>query len=138
MASGKSDYLEAVFLDLVLGGVDYTPPTTIYVALSTAAYSASASGSGLTEPGSGTGYARASVPNTADSWPAATSAGKSNGTTISFGAASSAWGEIRSFYLCDAATGGNVLYGGDLTSPRTIESGDIATFAVGTLTVTED
>ncbi len=142
MAGSKSDYMEKVVLDLFLGGVVYTPVGTLYLALSTAAYSDAATGASMNEVSStNTGYGRYAAANNTTNWPAATGtspSSKGNGTSFTFPAATSSWGTIRSFYVTDAPTGGNVLYGGDLTTAKDILTGDTATFAQGAITVTED
>jgi len=142
MAGSKSDYLEKVVLNLVLGGAAYTSPATVYVALSTAAYSDAATGSAMTEvSSSGTNYGRVAVTNNSTNWPNATGtnpAVKQNATAITFPTASAAWGTVLSFYICDASSGGNVLYGGDLSASKVVGSGDTATFSVGAMTITED
>ena len=145
MAGSKSDYLEKKILDLVLGATAFTAPATVYIALSTAAYSDAATGASMNEvPTAGsTGYLRVTLTNNATNWPAATGtnpATKANGVAIIFPTATASWGTVNSFYICDAATvgTGNVLYGGDLTVPKAVGSGDTASFGIGTLTVTED
>lgn len=139
MAGSKTNYLENKILDLVLGGVAFASPGTVYIALSTAAYSDAATGASMTEvSASGTAYARVSMTNNATNWPAASGGSKSNGTVVTFPTATGAWGTALSFYICDAASGGNTLYGGDLAASRTIASGDTASFAAGSLVVTED
>lgn len=137
MAGSKSNYLENKVLDGVLGGPAFTLPTTVHVALSSAAYSETATGAAMNEL-TGTGYARVALTNNATNWPAAVNGSKSNGTSITFPTAGSAWGTAVTFYIVDASTGGNVLYGGDMATGRTISSGDTASFAVGALTITED
>lgn len=140
MAGSKSDYLEKVVLDLVLGGGAFTKPVTVYVALSTAAYSDAATGTAMTEV-SGGAYARVAVTNNATNFPNATGtapASKNNATAITFPTASAAWGTVTSFYIVDAATLGNILYGGDLTTAKVIGSGDTASFAANSITITED
>lgn len=140
MAGSKSDYLEKAILDFLLGGGALSSPGTIYVALSTAAYSDAATGSSMTEV-SGGSYARVAVTNNSTNWPNATGtspATKSNGTAVTFPTATGSWGTVASFYLCDASSAGNVLYGGDLTASKAIGSGDTATFASSAITITED
>jgi len=57
---------------------------------------------------------------------------------VTFPAPTAAWGTVTHFGVFDAATAGNALYYGDLTTARTINSGDSApTFAIGALTTTE-
>lgn len=140
MAGSKSDYLEKAILDFLLGAVSLSSPGTIYVALSTAAYSDAATGTSMTEV-SGGSYARVAVTNNTTNWPVATGtspATKANGTSITFPTATGSWGTVTAFYLVDAATVGNILYGGDLTASKTIGSGDTATFAASAITITED
>ena len=140
MAGSKSDYLEKKILDYLLGNVTDFRSTTVYIALSTAAYSDAATGSAMTEV-SGGSYARVAVTNDATNWPAATGtspASKSNGAAFTFPTATAGWGTVVSFYICDASTAGNILYGGDLTASKTVASGDTATFAASSITITED
>lgn len=138
MAGSKSLYLENKALDIILGsgGTPWTPPTTVYIALSTAAFTTSATGSSMTEVAGGA-YARVAVTNNATNWPAASAGAKANGVIFTFPAATANWGTILSFYIVDASTGGNVLYGADLTTSRTINTGDTASFAVASITLTE-
>lgn len=139
MAGSKSNYLENKLLDGVLGGPAFSLPATVHVALSTAAYSDAATGAALTEvSSSGTGYTRVAVTNNATNWPAAANGVKQNGVAVTFPLATAAWGSVVSFYICDAATNGNVLYGGDLATARSVASGDTASFGVGTIVITED
>lgn len=148
MAGSKSDYLEKAILDYLLGATPLAvPPSTatpVFVALSLAAYSDAATGSAMTEV-VGNAYARVSVANTPANWPAATNtspAQKVNGQPITFLTATGNWGNgaqpILSFYIVDASSGGNILYGGDLSQSKLIANGDTATFAAGSIQITED
>lgn len=110
---------------------------SLYVALSTNAADASVA---PTEPAGG--YSRVPAPATSLS-PATTNLGLAydvqitNPAAIAFPAPTAAWGTIRSVYLMDAATGGNVLAAANLTIPRTIAAGDPPkSFAPGALWVT--
>lgn len=137
MAGSKSNYLENEILNHVLGGPPFTTPGTVYLALSTSAYTDSATGSSMSEV-TGGGYARVAVTNDATNWPNATGGQKDNGEVFTFPAATGNWGTVQSFYIVDASSGGNVLYGADLTVSRTIASGDTASFAVGAIVITEN
>lgn len=140
MAGSKSDFLEAAILNYMLGGGALTKPATLFIALSTAVFVDSATGTAMTEV-TGGAYARVAVTNDATNWPNATGnspATKNNGTTITFPTATAAWGTVASFYVVDAASLGNVLYGGDLTTPKAIAIGDTASFAATSITITED
>ena len=130
MAGFFTDYSNNKVLDLFLGGVSYSPPTTLYFGLSQAA--ATKTGA-VTEPGSGS-YARVAVSNNLGGFPSATSGTKSNATSIAFPAANASWGTIQSVFIADAAAGGNVLAMADLTTPKSIGTGGPpATDAVGAL-----
>lgn len=131
-----SDFLENELLDQVWGGQAYAAPANLFVGLSTTA--PADDGTNITEPPGGNGYARVSVPNDLTNWPAAVGGTKQNGTVIQFPTASGAWGTVTHFSIYDAASGGNILGSGSLTTPKTIDSGDTASFAVGDLTVTLD
>jgi len=143
MAGSKSDYLEKKILDYLLGNVTDFRSSTVYIALSTAAYSDASTGASMTEVSNSNAYARVAVTNDATNWPAATGtspASKSNGAAFTFPAATGSWGTVTSFYIVDSGTygAGNVLYGGDLTASKAIASGDTATFASSAITITED
>lgn len=137
MAGSKSDYWENAVLNGSLGGPQLALAANVYVALSTGVYSDAATGSALTEV-SGAGYARVAVANNATNWPSASAGQKANGTVFTFAAAQANWGTVQSFYLIDALSVGNILYGADLTTARTIATGDTASFAVGSITITEN
>ena len=132
-----SDFLENELLDHVFGNTAYAAPATLYIALSTA--DPLDDNSGLTEPGGGVNYARASVTNNATEWPAAAGGAKSNANQITFNTASGAgWGLITHFAIMDAVSGGNQLGHAPLAASKTIDSGDTASFATGDIDITLD
>lgn len=133
MASGKSTFSANTWLDEVLGGSDYTPASTVYVALYTVTPGANGGGTEV----SGGSYARVAVTNNSTNWPAASGGVKANGAAITFPTASASWGTVTGFALMDAASGGNELYFGDLTLSKVVSSGDTASFAIGALSITE-
>lgn len=134
MAGSKSNFLELELLDHVLGAAVYTAPGTVHVALYTAAPTDAGGGTEVT----GGSYARVGVTNNATNWPAAAAGAKSNGTVITFPTATADWGTIVAFAILDAGSGGNFLYWATLTANRDVLTGDVASFAIGTLVVTED
>ena len=109
----------------------------VYNALSSAAYSDDATATNVAEI-VGAGAARVAVSNNTTNWPTTTASTKVNGTTITFPAALNTWPTALSFYILDAANGGNILFGADLLTPRTLEPGDTASFGPGAITLTED
>lgn len=142
MAGSKSDFLEKAILNYLYSATALTPGASIYIALSTALYSEAATGASMTEvSATGTGYARVAVTRNTTNFPNATGnspASQQNGTAQTFPTATASWGNIKSFYFVDAASGGNVYHGGDLTTAKDIATGDTATFAALALTTTED
>lgn len=134
MPSGKSSYLAGAILNGILGGPQFALPSTVYLALSTAVWSANATGSAMSEIAGGS-YSRVAITNNAVNWPNAMP--KVNGAIFTFPAATAAWGNAKSFYLLDAAANGRALYGGDLMTARDILTGDTASFAQGALIIQE-
>jgi hypothetical protein len=128
-----TDYLENKLLDHVWSAAAYTPSVTLYVALSTTTIADD--GTNMTEPAVGA-YARVAVTNNATNWPAAVGGAKANGTAITFPTATAGWGIILDFAIMDHPTAGNMLGYGTLTTSKTIDSGDTASFAIGELDIT--
>lgn len=137
----KSDYLESAIIKHVLGGPDYTRAATVYIALSTA--DPTDDGTGLAEP-SGGGYARVAYANGTGAWTDASAAGVTkltNASDIVFPTATADWSggaNMTHFAIMDAASGGNILYHGLLTTAKPVMNGDTAKFTAGSLSVTED
>jgi len=117
MAGTISDYLELKLLDHVLGTATYTVPTNIFIALSTA--DPTDSGTGLAEP-TGNAYTRVSH----NAWNAAANRTTSNNGQITFPTATGSWGTISHIAGFDAATGGNMLFHGDLSQTKAIAASD--------------
>ena len=128
-----SNFLEIEVLDHIFGKEAYTPPTHIFIALSTA--DPGDSGGTISEP-SGGSYARKST-DPAD-WDAAVSGALDNANAITFVEATASWGSITHFALFDALSSGNMLAHGALTTGKTIDNGDTASFAAGDLDVSLD
>lgn len=132
----KSDYLEGAWLDHDFGLATYTPSANKYVGLFTAAPSDAGGGTEVTIGSNA--YARVAVPQGGSNW-TRTGSQVANALEIEFPAPSpSGWGTITHFGIFDAATSGNLLYWGALTTPRATASGVAPTFAIGALTHSED
>ena len=121
-----SDYLETKVLDHVFGGTSYTAPTTLYVALFTAAPSDSGGGTEV----SGGGYARQTI--------AFTTSGDttSNNAAIEFPTATANYGTVTHVGVYDASSAGNLMAWAALTSSKTIETGDVFRIPSGDLDIT--
>jgi len=114
-----SKYLGDAILNEAFRGVNYTPPTTVYLALYTSNPGDENTGSEV----SGGSYARQAV-----AFDAITNvAGKSttmNTLDLVFPVATVSWGTIAYVGVLDALTGGNLLYYGALAASKLIGIGD--------------
>lgn len=115
-------------MNLILKGEAWTPPTTLYLALFTNG-SPNLDGTGGTEvtANGSTNYARVAIPQGASEWstPSGVNMEYSNLNEIVFPVPGSAsWGTITSVGLYDAATGGNLLWVGQIGTSKPISAGD--------------
>lgn len=137
--AGKSAYLEDKGLNWMKGTAFGTAPTTVYVALFTTNPTAD-DGTGAVEV-SGGAYARASI-TTSSGWSAISGSGVSphqisNAGVVTFATPTANWGTVIGIGIYDALTAGNLLYWNSITS-QVINTGVIASFAVGALVITDD
>src|SRR5258708_6978006 len=129
-----SHYLESALINAVLKNTAYTSPATTYLALYTVDPTDSNTGTEV----SGSAYARVAI-----TWSAITTNNPSGSTVtnsvqINFAAATGSRGTVAYYGICDAASAGNLLIHGALTTPKTINTGDIAQVAVNGLSLTFD
>jgi len=129
--SSFSDYTENLVLTWLFTTSSATRPTAWYVGLFTGAPSDTGGGTEV----SGNGYARVATGTMSVSGTTPTTA--TNGSAIEFAAASGGnWGTITHAAIYDAATGGNLIAWGALTTSRTINDGDVFRIPAGSLDVT--
>ena len=119
MAGGKSNYLNNKFLNMIFNGAAFTPPTTLYCGLFTAAPTDAGGGTEV----SGGAYARVAVTPNSTNFPVTSTQSISNAIPITFPTATANWGTVVAAAFFDAATGGNMLYWGPLSVNQTINSG---------------
>jgi len=124
-----SDYYENKILDHMLRAQAFTPPATVYVALYTTA---------PTDAGGGTEVSGGSYARQAVTFSAASDGSITNSADITFPQATADWGTIVAVGLFDASTAGNLLWYGNLTTSKTVNSGDIFKISAGNLTVSLD
>lgn len=134
MAGSKADFLENAVLNWWLGNVASAPPATVYIALFNT--TPGDDGTGGVEV-SGGSYARVAVTNNTTNFPTVSDSSKKNGTEIVFVTATADWNTINGFGIYSALTGGNLLWYGDLTTPKSILNGDTAKFAVNAIVISE-
>lgn len=133
-----SDTVENEILDQVFGASDYAEPATQYMGLSKADPGDDAAG--LDEP-SGGSYARVAVDNDKVTWDNAANGALANAIEIAFPQATGDWGTCTHFCVWNHATGtaaADLIGHGSLGTPKDIDSGDTARFAIGELDVTLD
>lgn len=129
--AGFTNYTENLVLNWVFTTNSATRPTAWYVALYTVAPGESGGGTEC----SGTSYARQSAAFTVTGTAPTTA---SNSAAIEFPTAGGSWGTIVAAGIFDASSSGNLLAFADLTSSKTIDTGDVLRFNTGALTITLD
>ncbi len=141
--SAASNFLENKWIDFFFRGQALgitgasaaagTGPTTLYVALFTAAPSDAGGGTEVT----GGSYARVAVTSSLANWAGTQGAGTttaSSGTTgttsnnanITFPAPTGNWGVVSHYGVFDAASAGNLILHNALTASKTVNNGDAA------------
>ena len=138
--SAMSDYLEGQLRAHVFRTNSYTKPTTLRVALATAATTDAQTGATLTEVANSNAYARTG-PNPLDAnWTAASSTDglTDNAAAITFPTATGSWGTVTHCMIVDSAThgAGNSIVHGSLSASKAVAINDIFEFAAGALDVT--
>lgn len=134
--SGFTDATEQAILNGFFTDPAWTPPSTLYLALSST--TPTEAGGNFTEP-SGGSYARVST--VAADWDAASGtapASKANGAVKTFPTASADWvaaANLTHFGIYDASSAGNLLCFGALTVAKPVLNGDTASFGAGALVV---
>jgi hypothetical protein len=130
----KSAYLENAQLNWLKGTTYPAAPATVYVALFTVTPTDAGAGTEVT----GGSYARAAI-TTSTGWSSISGTPEqiSNGGIVTFATPTASWGTVVAIAVFDALTAGNLLYWNAITS-QAIASGVVASFAVGTLILTDD
>ena len=131
--SAMSTYLENKIANHVLRNTAYTTPgTAIYVGLIRFYETATLEAGTLTqEVGTGS-YARVQV----TAWDAPSDGATQNTGAITFPTATGNWGNVSGVIVSDAASAGNVLLHGSLTTARDVKNGDVFKFNAGDLDIT--
>jgi hypothetical protein len=121
-----TDYMENKIIDHMLRNQSFSPPSTVYLALFTAAPGETGGGTEV----SGGAYARQAV-----TLSAASGGASSNSADITFPTATADWGTITHCALMDASTGGNMLMYTPLDASKTVDNGDTLKFNSGDLDI---
>lgn len=121
-----TNYTDNKLIDHLLGSGTYTKPSTLYVAL----FVGNPSSGGTEVSTSGSAYARKTSTFTVSGGNA------TNTAAIEWATATSSWGTIDWVAIYDASTGGNQLVTAQLSSSKTIASGDVLRIPISSLSVT--
>jgi hypothetical protein len=121
-----TSYTDNALLGHLLGSTTYTKPSTLYVAL----FVGNPTSGGTEISTSGSAYSRLAATFNVAAGVA------TNAANIEWPAATSAWGTITWVAIYDAVTGGNQLVTAQLSSAKTIGSGDVLRIPTGQLSVT--
>lgn len=126
--SGFTDYLEDALLKHVFTNTAYTSPTTVYAALFTVAPSDTGGGTEV----SGGAYARQSMAFSVSG----TSTLATNSAAVEYPTATADYGTVVAVGIFDASTSGNLLAYANLTTSKTVSSGDVFRFNAGDVDIT--
>ena len=122
-----STFLKDKLLDKAVGAINFTPSATLYIRLFSTVLTAAGAGTELANPS----YAAKAIDNNLTVFPLSAGGLKSNAVRFDFAVAAENWSVIRAVGLFDAATGGNLYFYDNLTTPLTISSGENLFFDVG-------
>lgn len=140
MASGFSIYYANLLLDKVTGVANFSPPSSMYVALFRAVDAATQlrnNNAGAANEVSGNGYARVEILGaTGITFVSASSGQVTQSGDIIFPAATGSWGTIYATALMDDPLAGNVIVYDDWTTPEEIAAPDIPRIPSGNLIIT--
>jgi len=129
MAGSLTDFSENELLDHILGTGSFTSPTNVYSSLFTVA---------PTDAGGGTEVTGGSYARVITAFDAAASGATANTANVNFPSATAGWGTVVAFAIFDAITAGNMLFWGDLTVSKVVNSGTQARFLAGDVDLTLD
>jgi len=132
--SAASNYLENKVLDHTLRNAAFTQPSGLSIGLFKNNALGNLEAGTLSDEisTSGTAYARKAV-----TFGNAASGSASNSATVTFDAATAEWGTVTAIAILDGDTEGsnNVLFYGNLTTAKLIETGDTLQFVSNNVTV---
>lgn len=136
--SAMSDYLESGLIGHMFRDVSFTKPSEIWVGL-VGNYNSGALESGVfTQELSGGSYIRQSGGPGTSYWkePSSTNGATSNEQAFTFPTATSDWGYVSGLFISDGSgVSDNILFYGQLSSPKNVTNGDSFSFASGDLDI---
>ena len=135
--AGLSDYAEQALLNALLRGTNFVAPATGSLRL--ALFTADPTDAGnLNEIATGTWYGRQLTGAFTAPAPAGQAYQVTNSASITFPAVSGVAVTITHVGVYDALTAGNLLFSAAMQSAKTLQIGDVLSFAPGTLVASLD
>lgn len=128
-----TNFVQLSTLDAWLNNTSFSLPSTLFVALFTTA--PAVSGTSFTGEVAGGSYSRAAL-TTGTASASGSGASVANSTVVQFPEATASWGTPAYFGICDAQTGGHLLFYGSLSTAFAVTSGMAPKFNIGELVVT--
>ncbi|MBU1095846.1 MAG: hypothetical protein KKB34_05130 [Bacteroidetes bacterium] len=133
--NGLSNYTANKVNDHVFGNVPYTPPATIYAAMSIGSTIKADDGTTFPEANY-VNYVRIPLTNNLTNFPASVSGSKVLGVDITFPVSGGTTNIISELVFLDAATGGNIVGVGTLTVQQTVAVGNQPVFEADEIEIT--
>lgn len=134
---GLSDYAEAAVLNAILRGTNFVAPTVASLRLALFTGDPTDAGN-INELASGTWYSRQATGAFTAPAPSGNALGCSNVASITFPAVTGAAVTVTHIGVFDAANAGNMLFSAAMTTAKTLQVGDVISFAPGTVVNTLD
>lgn len=135
-----SNYTEGNIIETTLRGAAFPVPSNVYVALFTADPTDANTTANEVQVANWPAYVRKDAAVGAaisTGWTANSNGVSSNAKVITFPANDGAGAvTVTHVGLYDASTGGNLLYHAPLVASKTLQVGDVLSFAIGSLVVT--
>lgn len=135
--AGLSDYAEANMLNALLRGTNFVAPLTTSLRL--ALFTADPTDAGnLNEVASGGWYTRQLTGAFTAPSPSGTAQMSGNAASITFPAVTGSAVTVTHIGIFDAATAGNMLFSSAMITQKTLQPGDVLSFAPGTIVASVD
>lgn len=138
MAGKFSVYQANRVLNRVLRGDEYVVPSAYWIGLFKDTNDIALRGNIIasTSEVSAAGYVRKKLRDDSSiTFTASTDAATQLSSVVAWDAASAAWGTVTYVAIMDAATAGNIIIYGALTTPKPVDGGDIFRLPFGLFTV---
>lgn len=134
---GLSDYAESAIINTLLRGTNFTAPTVASLRLALFTSDPTDAGN-LNEVATGTWYTRQLTGTFTAPSPSGSTQQSSNVGSITFPAVTVSAVTVTHIGIFDAASAGNMLFSAPMTSSKTLQVGDVLSFAPGTIVASLD